>query len=178
MVNIGLNMIVVQEQQRVVSQGAGGIEQLGAGDAAAAGARAVGAEISPKHLKEMLTYPPDWGPTQWVRFSPVQPSSSHCNEHLAWPSPTSCGRSAAVDVALQCESASCNFMSRAEHHYASRNLSTGSGQVHAGCMFLNNSATGLLCSGLKKDARQFSFFKNHKTKEASDAEGVASFALC
>jgi len=39
-------------------------------------------------------------------------------------------------VALQSESASCNFMSRAEHHYASRNLSTGSGQVHAGCMFL------------------------------------------
>lgn len=87
MVNIGLDMIVVQEQQRVVSLGARGIEQLGAGDAAAAGAHAVGAEISPKHLKEMLTYPPDWGPTQWVRFSPVQPLSSQCNEHLAWPSP-------------------------------------------------------------------------------------------
>ena len=56
-----------QEQQRVVSQGAKGIEQLGAGGAAAAGAHAVGVEVSPKHLKEMLTYPADWGPTQWVR---------------------------------------------------------------------------------------------------------------
>lgn len=56
-----------QEQQRVVSQGTKGIEQLGAGGMAAAGARAVGAEVSPKRLKEMLTYPRDWGPTQWVR---------------------------------------------------------------------------------------------------------------
>ena len=50
----------------MVSQGAKGISELGAGDAAAAGAEAVGAAISPKQLKQMLTYPQDWGPTEWV----------------------------------------------------------------------------------------------------------------
>lgn len=63
-----------QEQQRVVSQGAKGISKLGTGDAAAAaGAQSVGAEVSPKRLKEMLTYPPDWGPTEWgpIPFLPT-----------------------------------------------------------------------------------------------------------
>jgi hypothetical protein len=55
-----------QEQQRVVSQGVKGIANLGAGDAVTAGAEAVGADISPKQLKQMLTYPADWGPTEWV----------------------------------------------------------------------------------------------------------------
>lgn len=57
-----------QEQHRVVSRG---VKGLGAGDAAASGAEAVGAEVSPKRLKEMLTYPASWGPTEWVSASAV-----------------------------------------------------------------------------------------------------------
>ena len=50
-----------------MSEGAAGIERLGAGDAARAGFQAVGAEVGPRRLREMLTYPPTWGSTQWVR---------------------------------------------------------------------------------------------------------------
>jgi hypothetical protein len=76
-----------QEQQRVVSQGAKGISELGAGDAAAAGAEAVGAAISPQQLKHMLTYPPDWGPTEWVRTccrQAVSSSTATCTSKLSW----------------------------------------------------------------------------------------------
>jgi hypothetical protein len=62
----------------VVSQGAKGISRLGAGDAAAAGAEGVGADISAKQLKQMLTYPADWGPTEWV--STCRQASRH-QEH-------------------------------------------------------------------------------------------------
>lgn len=37
----------------------------GAGDAEAFGAAAVAAEVDHHQLKQMLTYPPDWGPTEW-----------------------------------------------------------------------------------------------------------------
>lgn len=37
----------------------------GAGDAEAFGAAAVAAEVDHHRLKEMLTYPPEWGPTEW-----------------------------------------------------------------------------------------------------------------
>ena len=37
----------------------------GAGDAEAFGATAVAAEVNHNQLKQMLTYPPDWGPTEW-----------------------------------------------------------------------------------------------------------------
>ena len=72
----------------MVSQGAKGISQLGAGDAAAAGAEAVGAAISPKQLKQMLTYPPDWGPTEWVSTccsEAVSSSTATCN---SWMQPS------------------------------------------------------------------------------------------
>ena len=37
----------------------------GAGEAEAFGAVAVAAEVSHSQLKQMLTYPADWGPTEW-----------------------------------------------------------------------------------------------------------------
>lgn len=37
----------------------------GTGDAEEFGAMAVGAEVDHRQLKQMLTYPPDWGPTEW-----------------------------------------------------------------------------------------------------------------
>ena len=37
----------------------------GAGNAESFGAKAVAAEVDHTQLKQMLTYPPDWGPTEW-----------------------------------------------------------------------------------------------------------------
>ena len=37
----------------------------GAGDAEAFGAKAAAAEVGHKQLKDMLTYPASWGPTEW-----------------------------------------------------------------------------------------------------------------
>ena len=54
-----------QEDQRAVSKGAAGVEALGAGAAAAMGARAVAADVSSARLKQGLTFPETWGPTEW-----------------------------------------------------------------------------------------------------------------
>lgn len=37
----------------------------GAGEAEKQGFKAVAVDIPPKRLKEMLTYPASWGPTEW-----------------------------------------------------------------------------------------------------------------
>jgi magnesium chelatase subunit H len=42
-----------------------GIKALGGGPAAPWGVTPAAAEISPSQLREMLTFPPDWGPTEW-----------------------------------------------------------------------------------------------------------------
>jgi hypothetical protein len=53
------------EEGRVISGGAAAVEKKGAGAAAAFGARAVGAEVTAGRLKELLSFPSDWGPTEW-----------------------------------------------------------------------------------------------------------------
>ncbi|KAG1670953.1 hypothetical protein FOA52_011388 [Chlamydomonas sp. UWO 241] len=58
----GLQM---QEDQRAISEGAKGIERRGVGSAAESGLHAQAADVSPKQLKEWLTYPETWGPTEW-----------------------------------------------------------------------------------------------------------------
>lgn len=58
------------EDGRVVAGGARGVEQAGAGPAAAFGAAAVGAEVTPAQLKQMLAFPKDWGPTEWGEARP------------------------------------------------------------------------------------------------------------
>ena len=40
----------------------------GAGDAEGFGAKASAAEIEYRQLKQILTYPPVWGPTKWGRI--------------------------------------------------------------------------------------------------------------
>lgn len=54
-----------QEEPRTVSRGAEGIKALAGGPAAAWGVKPAAAEISPSQLKEMLTFPATWGPTEW-----------------------------------------------------------------------------------------------------------------
>jgi hypothetical protein len=41
----------------------------GAGEAEEFGGHASAADISPKRLKELLTYPASWGPTEWGPIS-------------------------------------------------------------------------------------------------------------
>jgi hypothetical protein len=57
--------LTMQEDQRAISEGAAGIAKRGAGAAEAYGARAVAAEVEPARLREMLTYPREWGPSEW-----------------------------------------------------------------------------------------------------------------
>ncbi|PSC71131.1 protoporphyrin IX magnesium chelatase [Micractinium conductrix] len=55
----------MQEEQRSISEGAAGILKRGAGVAEPYGAKAAAVDVEPKQLKEMLTYPAEWGPTEW-----------------------------------------------------------------------------------------------------------------
>ncbi len=54
-----------QAEEAVVSRGAKGITSQGAGPAAPFGVTATAVDISSKKLKEMLTFPEEWGPTEW-----------------------------------------------------------------------------------------------------------------
>ncbi len=49
----------------MVAEGAAGILKRGAGPAEQYGARAAAADVDPKQLRAMLTYPPEWGPSEW-----------------------------------------------------------------------------------------------------------------
>lgn len=62
---------VVQESQRAVSRGVAGIESLGSGEAAHFGAVPAASAVSPRDLRSALTYPSDWGSTEWVRLARV-----------------------------------------------------------------------------------------------------------
>ncbi|CAL8470018.1 g9560 [Coccomyxa elongata] len=64
-----VNALRLQEDQRAIFKGAAGIEQGGAGDAEHFGAHAAAADVSPKRLKELLTYPASWGPSEWGPIS-------------------------------------------------------------------------------------------------------------
>ena len=59
----------------------------GAGDAEAFGARAAAADMTPKQLKDHLTFPQTWGPTEWgpISFLPdhdilVSALTGRCSE--------------------------------------------------------------------------------------------------
>ncbi|KAG2423878.1 hypothetical protein HXX76_014932 [Chlamydomonas incerta] len=54
-----------QEDQRAISRGQPGMAALGGGPAAAWGAACGAGEMSPQRLKELLTYPAEWGPNEW-----------------------------------------------------------------------------------------------------------------
>lgn len=54
-----------QAEEAVVSRGAQGISKQGAGPAAQFGVTATAVDLSSKKLKEMLTFPEEWGPTEW-----------------------------------------------------------------------------------------------------------------
>jgi magnesium chelatase subunit H len=54
-----------QAEEAVVSRGAKGITAQGAGPAAEFGVTATAVDVSSKKLKEMLTFPEEWGPTEW-----------------------------------------------------------------------------------------------------------------
>ncbi|KAL0032609.1 hypothetical protein WJX77_010520 [Trebouxia sp. C0004] len=60
-----ISALKMQEEQRAIYEGKAGIEKRGAGGAEAFGGTAVAAEIDHLQLKQMLTYPPHWGPTEW-----------------------------------------------------------------------------------------------------------------
>lgn len=47
------------------AEGAAGVLRRGAGSAAAYGAKPSAVDIEPRRLKEMLTFPDTWGPTEW-----------------------------------------------------------------------------------------------------------------
>ncbi|GIL67983.1 hypothetical protein Vafri_21239 [Volvox africanus] len=54
-----------QEDQRAILKGAAGMTAMGAGPAAAFGVKVGAGEMNSARLKELLTYPPEWGPTEW-----------------------------------------------------------------------------------------------------------------
>jgi magnesium chelatase subunit H len=55
----------LNDDQRAISMGKQGVEGLGAGAAAAWGARATCAAIPAKNLRSILSFPPEWGPSEW-----------------------------------------------------------------------------------------------------------------
>ncbi|GLC75961.1 Magnesium chelatase [Pleodorina starrii] len=60
-----VSALKMQEDQRAILKGAAGMSTLGAGPAAAFGVKVGAGEMTPARLKELLTYPPEWGPTEW-----------------------------------------------------------------------------------------------------------------
>lgn len=48
-----------------LTEGAAGVLKRGAGPAEPFGAKPMAVDIEPKQLKEMLTYPDTWGPSEW-----------------------------------------------------------------------------------------------------------------
>lgn len=61
----GQLIYVLNQNLLMTSSTSTGIKALGAGPAAEWGVQAAAAEVSPQHLKELLTFPHTWGPTEW-----------------------------------------------------------------------------------------------------------------
>lgn len=61
-----------QAEEAVLSRGAKGVLAQGAGPAAEYGVAAAAVDVGPARLKEMLSFPADWGPNEWgpVPFLP------------------------------------------------------------------------------------------------------------
>mmetsp|Transcript_27930 Transcript_27930/g.78984 ORF Transcript_27930/g.78984 Transcript_27930/m.78984 type:complete len:1563 (-) Transcript_27930:449-5137(-) len=61
-----ITALKAQEDQRAVMEGAEGINRRGCGEAAeAAGFRPAAAEMSAKRLRELLSFPEEYGPSEW-----------------------------------------------------------------------------------------------------------------
>eukprot|EP00879_Flechtneria_rotunda_P015094 GHRR01015774.1.p1 GENE.GHRR01015774.1~~GHRR01015774.1.p1 ORF type:complete len:899 (+),score=287.59 GHRR01015774.1:2958-5654(+) len=60
-----LKTLKAQEEPRTFSRGAAGITALGAGEAEQWGVQPAAAEVTPQQLRELLTFPAEWGPTEW-----------------------------------------------------------------------------------------------------------------
>ncbi|GMH35161.1 hypothetical protein BSKO_03029 [Bryopsis sp. KO-2023] len=60
-----IEALKAQEGQRTVFKGKDGIHTAGSGSAEQYGVQAAAAEVAPRELKEMLTYPEEWGPWEW-----------------------------------------------------------------------------------------------------------------
>ncbi|KAK9800208.1 hypothetical protein WJX73_009512, partial [Symbiochloris irregularis] len=54
-----------QQEQRAIAEGARGVERWSEEQARSIGAVAVGADVSPKELREALSFPQGWGPSEW-----------------------------------------------------------------------------------------------------------------
>ncbi|KAL4859226.1 Acyl-coenzyme A oxidase [Chlorella vulgaris] len=54
-----------QDDQRAIAEGAAGVMRRGAGEAERFGVRATAVDVEARQLKEMLTYPSGWGPSEW-----------------------------------------------------------------------------------------------------------------
>lgn len=66
------------------AEGAAGVAKRGAGPAEPYGAKLLAAEIEPKRLKEMLTYPESWGPTEWGERRAGETGGSLVAIEAAW----------------------------------------------------------------------------------------------
>ena len=62
----------------------------GAGDAEAFGLRAAAADMSPKQLKEHLTFPQTWGPTEWGPISFLPDHDILVSQNAANPPHSNC----------------------------------------------------------------------------------------
>eukprot|EP00210_Caulerpa_lentillifera_P003376 g3220.t1 len=60
-----IQSLKLQDDQGVIFRGVEGVESVGVGHAVSTGAKVAAAEVSPKELKELLTYPSSWGPSDW-----------------------------------------------------------------------------------------------------------------
>jgi hypothetical protein len=58
-----------QDDQRAIAEGAAGVMRRGAGEAERFGVRATAVDVEAKQLKEMLTYPSGWGPSEWGEWA-------------------------------------------------------------------------------------------------------------
>ena len=57
--------LAAQDDQRAIAEGAAGVARRGAGAAERYGAQVAAVDVEAARLKEMLTYPPEWGPSEW-----------------------------------------------------------------------------------------------------------------
>lgn len=60
-----ITALKLQEEGRTIARGAKGVQDTQAGPAGAAGVVPVATEVAGKALREQLTFPEGWGPTEW-----------------------------------------------------------------------------------------------------------------
>ena len=69
------------EDPRAVAGGAAAVNLVGGAEASALGARVAASEVSPGELRDWLSFPKSWGPTEWGPI-PFLPESSALSDRL------------------------------------------------------------------------------------------------